>query len=304
MSKVIRILSTESDLGIRRNLEKQLKDSKFAIKFNSHSESLLEILHAQPHTVDILLMDMDEQATCQGPMCLDHIKENPDLHNIPIILQTDDAQSPEIHKALRNGAYHFLHKNAEAELLQAVIFSALENRNRFDSIEQEKQLLRNGLAYVEDACFKIRTLDDIKNLTALLCSAYPDPDRVTIGIHELLTNAIEHGNLDISYEEKSQLIMNEKWREEVEHRLTLERYTDRYVYVHLQRTDNHIDLTIRDEGRGFNSEKFLDIDPARMFDPNGRGIAVARSMSFDALEYNGKGNEVTARILLHQGSHI
>ena len=40
----------------------------------------------------------------------------------------------------------------------------------------------------------------------------------------------------------------------------------------------------------------LDFDPARIFDPNGRGIAMARQVAFGSLEYRGCGNTVVATV--------
>jgi hypothetical protein len=40
------------------------------------------------------------------------------------------------------------------------------------------------------------------------------------------------------------------------------------------------------------------MDPKRAFDPNGRGIALARAMSFDQLDFRGCGNLVIATIQL------
>ena len=55
-------------------------------------------------------------------------------------------------------------------------------------------------------------------------------------------------------------------------------------------------FTIRDEGAGFDWTGYLDFDPERALDPNGRGIAMSRLMSFSALDYRGKGNEVVASV--------
>jgi anti-sigma regulatory factor (Ser/Thr protein kinase) len=66
--------------------------------------------------------------------------------------------------------------------------------------------------------------------------------------------------------------------------------------VILARDAGGITLTIRDEGDGFAWQKYLDFDPERAFDPNGRGIAMARMMSFDAVEYQGNGNTVVLKI--------
>ena len=46
----------------------------------------------------------------------------------------------------------------------------------------------------------------------------------------------------------------------------------------------------------FDWQRFLTFDPERAFDPNGRGIAMARMMSFATLEYQGRGNVVVASV--------
>jgi len=55
-------------------------------------------------------------------------------------------------------------------------------------------------------------------------------------------------------------------------------------------------FTVRDEGNGFDWKRFIDIEPSRAFDNHGRGIVIARTLSFDSLEYRGCGNEVVAQI--------
>ena len=51
---------------------------------------------------------------------------------------------------------------------------------------------------------------------------------------------------------------------------------------------------IVDQGTGFAWANYLDFDPERAFDANGRGIAMARATSFSHLEYAGRGNIVSA----------
>ena len=53
-------------------------------------------------------------------------------------------------------------------------------------------------------------------------------------------------------------------------------------------------MKIIDTGKGFQWRKYMEIDPARAQDNHGRGIAQANAVSFDQLEYNDIGNEVTA----------
>jgi hypothetical protein len=56
-------------------------------------------------------------------------------------------------------------------------------------------------------------------------------------------------------------------------------------------------FTISDEGAGFDWRSYLEFSPERAFDPNGRGIAMARLTSFNILDYRDRGNIVVATVL-------
>jgi len=60
--------------------------------------------------------------------------------------------------------------------------------------------------------------------------------------------------------------------------------------------DGELRIAIRDDGAGFDWRRYIEPDPNRIFGTHGRGIAIARRLTFDALEYRGNGNEVTGRI--------
>ena len=103
---------------------------------------------------------------------------------------------------------------------------------------------------------------------------------------------MEHGNLGVTYDEKSKLMQENLWPREIERRLSLPENRDKFVEVFFESRDDEISIRIRDQGRGFDWEPFLEIDPDRAFDSHGRGIAMARILSFHTLEYVGCGNEV------------
>ena len=117
-----------------------------------------------------------------------------------------------------------------------------------------------------------------------------------MGLLELLLNAVEHGNLGIRYEEKTQLVLEDRWKNEVERRLELPQYRERQASVTYAKNARTLTLTIRDQGAGFDWRKYLEFDTERAFDPNGRGIAMARMMGFDSMEYQGNGNQVVVKI--------
>ena len=131
---------------------------------------------------------------------------------------------------------------------------------------------------------------------------FPNPDLTLTGISELFLNAVEHGNLAISYELKSQLVRSNTWKDEVNRRLSDPRFRDRAVKVTFTKKNNEYTLQIEDEGEGFNWQDYLHVDTARVTHNHGRGIAMANMMSFDELIYNDRGNQVTA--MVHFGQII
>ena len=65
---------------------------------------------------------------------------------------------------------------------------------------------------------------------------------------------------------------------------------------HVERDERQIRITIKDQGAGFDWRPYLEPDPNRVFDTHGRGITIARRLSFDDLQYRDPGNEVVAFI--------
>ena len=76
----------------------------------------------------------------------------------------------------------------------------------------------------------------------------------------------------------------------------LAQYCPRSASVHLEQGAAELIFTIDDAGQGFDWRDYLDFSADRAFDPNGRGIAMARKLSFSSLEYQGSGSTVVARI--------
>lgn len=153
-----------------------------------------------------------------------------------------------------------------------------------------------GLRLMQNAQFFFRTLSDAENIAILAANCFPEPDRAVNGLAELMFNAIEHGNLGIGYDMKSELCQMGSWRHEIDKRLDHPQYRDRVAELTLARKDGGLYVVITDQGAGFDWKSFLKIDPARAGIRSGRGIAMASSVSFDKLSYNEQGNKVIAYV--------
>ncbi|WP_346911473.1 ATP-binding protein [uncultured Roseibium sp.] len=145
--------------------------------------------------------------------------------------------------------------------------------------------------------FEITTLNEAEKLSTMLAANTPFPEKASLGIWELLSNAVEHGNLEIDQQTKAELVMSGKIEDEIRRRLQSGSYRDRVVRVFFKCSGSHVWLKVQDEGKGFDFEKVLNSEMP-LDQPNGRGILVARNLCFDTIEYHGCGNEVVATIRL------
>ena len=139
-----------------------------------------------------------------------------------------------------------------------------------------------------------RTLNDLQPLQNFIIDFFDGRKNVATGVHALALNAIEHGNLEIGYDLKGELLLEDCWQDEVLKRLDMLEYKDRQAELVLTRKDGGIYILITDQGKGFNWQKYLKIDPVRSGSKHGRGIAIANSLSFDKLSYNEAGNQAVA----------
>lgn len=157
-----------------------------------------------------------------------------------------------------------------------------------------------ALGLLQEGVFTFRTLEEAHQLSSALASLCPYPVEAAIGLGELMLNAIEHGNLGIHADEKNNLKQQDRWADEVARRLQLPEFKHRQARVTMRRMEAVYSFLIEDQGDGFNWHEYLDIDASRAEMLNGRGIALARQISFSSLEYRGCGNQVFAIVKSHR----
>ncbi len=250
-----------------------------------------KMLEAEPDRFHAVLLDRIMPGM-DGMEVLHNMKQHPVLGQIPVIMQTAAATHQQTLEGLQAGAYYYLAKPFDKEMLQAIVEAAVRDHISYLDIRQDLRRTTTTMRLLDSGTFRFKTPDEAKNLAMLLAHAYPDADRAVTGILELALNAIEHGNLHIGYKEKSRLIEEDKLEEEIARRLTDSPYSSRIATAHFTRQSGRLCLQITDQGDGFEWQKYLDFDPERAFDTHGRGIAMANKLSFDKIEYRGNGNQV------------
>ncbi len=114
-----------------------------------------------------------------------------------------------------------------------------------------------------------------------------------LGLQEILRNALEHGALDISSEEKIALCEAGKLEETIEKR-SKER-NNLVINLRLELGEDEIKITTIDPGEGFNWKNKLNKLENNSYDILGvsnRGLFIIKQI-FDTVVFNEKGNEIT-----------
>jgi anti-sigma regulatory factor (Ser/Thr protein kinase)/PAS domain-containing protein len=156
----------------------------------------------------------------------------------------------------------------------------------FDS-EKQKYVIGNYLTTAEDISHRIT-----RNLKKYI------PDReinvLRIALLEVLINAIEHGNLRISFEEKSEAIMREEYFDLIARRQNDPDNSEKGVSITYSVDPERVVYIISDEGEGFDHGDYMEKAVKKANSdmlPHGRGIAMTTNC-FDHVKYNSKGNQV------------
>ncbi len=176
--------------------------------------------------------------------------------------------------------------------------AALADAKTKKKLREKVCVCGRALGLMEEARFRFQTPEEAAGLASFVSNCFPEPESVVIGLHELLLNAVEHGNLGIIYSEKTKLLRNGSWTEEIERRLGLSEYSKNFATLTFNATQTALTVHIKDAGKGFDWKNYLDYSIERATDPHGRGIATSRALSFHSLEYLGLGNEVRCAVML------
>lgn len=294
--KTIKILAVDDEIFNLDILETDLEDAGFEVVRAEDGVIALEKLESVPD-IDVVVLDR-MMPRMDGMEVLRHIKGEPKYRDIPVIMQTAAAQSHQVEEGIQAGAYYYLAKPYDEQMLIGIIRAALHESRNFFEMREEVRKHQNVLGLIEMARFRFRTLEEAKNVAYYIASCCPDPESTVFGLSELMINAVEHGNLGISYPEKTTLVLEGRWEKEVQNRLAKPDNRDRYAILNFELGSDEVIIRIEDQGEGFNWQDYIEFSPKRLTDPHGRGIAMAKSMCFSTLEYSGKGNVVTCTIPL------
>lgn len=214
---------------------------------------------------------------------------------LPVVLMTAYGSEDIAILALRAGAANYVPKKALARDLADTIDAVLalaavdgrrrkllgcleSNRSSF-RLENDPELIAPLIAMLQE------------NLTGVgLCDGNVRT-RVGVALQECLSNALFHGNLEVSSDLRQE--DERRFYAEAESRRRQAPYRDRRIHVSTDLGRDCVTYRIRDEGPGFDTASLdAPFDPESLMRVGGRGMILIRSF-MDEVHHNGSGNEIT-----------
>lgn len=153
--------------------------------------------------------------------------------------------------------------------------------------EKKKYILPNNILIAKEMSKQM-----VKNLSKYIDKS--ETQLLEMAIFEMIVNSIEHGNLEINFEEKSIALQKGEYLNFLMERQNLPEYKNKKVTIEYTITPEHAAFKIADDGKGFDHKKLLTKSLDEVNEEmiaHGRGISLTQSL-FDEIRYNETGNQV------------
>jgi DNA-binding response OmpR family regulator len=211
-----------------------------------------------------------------------------------IILMTGFGNEDVLLRALRGGAANFFKKPFNFQELLDCIRSIIKHKAEIDESNFFSEFLVEETKRFVIEMDRANIFPVINQISIHLRNLFPESEIINlkIGIEEMLVNAIEHGNLDITYEEKNKAIEQGKFGLLIQDRLAQGNNAKKKITVESRLTRDLLKVVINDEGKGFDWQALPDPLEDNFLSYNGRGIFLTK-IFYDAVAFNKPGNEVT-----------
>ena len=252
-------------------------------------EALESIARELPAVVltDLQMPGMDGLALVQG------IREK--YPRLPVILMTAHGSEDVAMMALRAGATNYVPKKSLgrelAETLRQVldladvdrhrqrVLGSLDRRESYFKLENDPDLITPLIHLLQEDLGGMGVCDAAARM------------RVGVALQEALSNALYHGNLEVSSDLRQD--DEREFYSLATTRRIEEPYRDRRIQVHARLDREEVTYTIEDEGPGFDTST-LDrpIDPEDLMRIGGRGMLLIRTF-MDEVAFNAEGNRIT-----------
>lgn len=293
----MKVLVVEDDFASRELLKLTLENEKYQCKVAENGALGLEMFNS--YLPDVVISDV-RMPEMDGMELLASIRKR--VKDVIIIIITGHGNEQLAIEALQLGANNYIKKPLDLADLRVLL-------RRYDQIVECKTLEKHIPDFVSNRTFSLEIETDIRNVSPTVQylmrktgNVFENGEavRVEVGLTELITNSIEHGNLGITSDEKKKALQENTLRKLYEERFANKKNSSKKIKIKCDYNDEFCEWIIEDEGNGFDWRKIPNPTNANLVEQlSGRGIFLSK-IQFDELEYIGKGNIVIAKKYLRK----
>lgn len=288
----MKILIVEDDFGSREYLLNLVQLEGYEVRAAVNGEEGLAAY--KEFDPDIIISDI-QMPVMDGLQMLNILRQ--DKSDTIFIITTAFGSEDYAIEALRLGANNYLKKPIKRKNLIGLI-------DKYKLIVESHKLAKTaeGKLLKKDIVLEFRT--EINHIPAIISQLISEITikledseitNIELGLDELITNSMEHGNMRISFEEKVEASNNNTMLQLYAEKLKDKKLARRKIKVKFKLRAKYCEWTIIDEGDGFDWRMIPDpTQGAQLMELNGRGIFITHFL-FDEMEYLGKGNKVRVR---------
>ncbi len=295
------VLVVEDDPRRIAALERCLDEESLTARFLGDPGRIRERLEREEYTL-ILLSLPCARASARKAM-EDCRRFNQDQ---PFIVLTEKPGYEELLMAMNQGALDYIQTPIDENRVRDLILRHLDQiaaRREVQEVDRFVRFKRVRLEIPTDLSLLPRVAQRVTN--DALAAGVIGPEQsylLNLALYEILTNAVEHGNLGISYDEKSRHIASGSFFELVRARSANPDFANRKIRLKYSLADYGAFIEIADEGAGFDVDEYERRVRNRSKDSyHGRGIILARNLLHE-VAFKGRGNVV--RLFLRRDDYI
>jgi DNA-binding response OmpR family regulator len=295
--KKTKILLIDDESLVRDELGGLLEDEGYEVITGADGEEGLQLFRSEGP--DMVITDVRMPRRDGLSVALTIRQEDP---GVPVSVITGHGSEATAIRALRAGVTDFIKKPVRLEDLIAALARMEASRRPAEQLAGLPDTVRVvARSWTYEAGNDLLAIPIFIDTMLEQCGQGIEGMAVmelSLALRELVVNAVEHGNLGITYEEKTRALESGAFEALLAERVGAPPYRDRQVKVVATRAERRLLFTITDQGQGFD---WLALpDPSEVPDLlslHGRGVLLSR-LSVDSLHFNEAGNEVTIEKLV------
>jgi CheY-like chemotaxis protein/anti-sigma regulatory factor (Ser/Thr protein kinase) len=266
------------------------KGENLQVEYAASGEEALARIRQSPPTLIVTDLVMPGMS---GLELVDQVaQQHP---KIPVILMTGKGSEDTAVAALRAGAASYVPKGILHQHLLTTVQDVLDMVHQRHSHARLMDCLKRGqfqFVLSNDASLIPSLVNHVQSLVSSigLCDE-ANVIRVCIALEEALRNAMFHGNLELTSDQREGDAA--EYQRLISERRAAEPFASRQLEVTVEVTPTSGKFVIRDQGPGFDPAQLPDpTDPENLERVSGRGLLLMRTF-MDEVTFNASGNQVT-----------